>query len=158
VLGGRISDLQTGDVFEPVTYTVTGAMTGEYAHGVEEDLDWFLCDANPWGRQVRMPTMIHSDKMRLLEANCPGEQRIKAMSNPDATSDTDARIHVEYHAKNHAPAFVGDTVTVSGRIKERYTKKGRDYLEYALEVRAVDGRLITTYQDHTLLRYRKEGE
>jgi hypothetical protein len=36
MLGGMISDLEAGDEFEPLRYTVTSLMTAEYAHGVEE--------------------------------------------------------------------------------------------------------------------------
>ena len=36
MLGGYISDLEAGDVFEPVEYVLTAFMASEYAHGVEE--------------------------------------------------------------------------------------------------------------------------
>src|SRR4051812_32907041 len=46
MLGGMISDLEAGDEFEPIRYTVTSMMTAEYAHGVEETGEWFLSDDN----------------------------------------------------------------------------------------------------------------
>ena len=82
MLGGMISDLETGDEFQPIRYTVTSLMTAEYAHGVEETDEWFLSDANPLGRQVRIPLMIHADKMRLLEVNCPAGQGSAAFAAP----------------------------------------------------------------------------
>jgi hypothetical protein len=148
MLGGYISDLEKGDVFSPVSYTLTALAVSEYAHGVEEDSDWFLSDNSPWGRQVRPPTMIHSDKMRLLEQNCPNEARVSGHDHKDA------RIHYEYHAKQHSPAFVGEELVVSGQIEDRFWKRNREYLRYALEVRTADGRLVTEFQDQTLLRYR----
>jgi hypothetical protein len=66
----------------------------------------------------------------------------------------DARIHYEYHAQHHSPAFVGEELVVSGRIEERYIKRGGDYLFYNLKVETSDGRLITTYKDRTLLSYK----
>jgi N-terminal half of MaoC dehydratase len=148
MLGGYISDLEKGDVFSSVTYTLTALSVTEYAHGVEEDCEWFLSDNSPWGRQVRPPTMIHSDKMRVLEVNCPSEARVSGHDHKDA------RIHYEYHAKHHSPAFVGEQIVVSGQIEDRIWKRGREYLHYALEVRTSDGRLVTEYRDRTLLRYR----
>ena len=50
------------------------------------------------------------------------------------------------------------TITVSGHIVDKYMKRGRPYLWYYLEVRTSDGRLVTTYNDLTVLRYRPEGE
>jgi len=147
MLGGYISDLEAGDVFEPVEYVVTAYMASEYAHGVEESCEWFHSPESPAGRQIRPPTMIHVDKMRLLEKNCLKEQRIAGARGPHA------RIHYEYHARHHSPAFVGERLIVSGRIADRYVKRGRTYLWYEMEVRSGDGRLVTTYSDRTLLSY-----
>jgi hypothetical protein len=152
MLGGYISDLATGDVFEPVDYVLTAFMCSEYAHGVEENWEWFHSRATPTGRQMRPPTMIHVDKMRILERNCTKEQRVSGAKGPDA------RVHYEYHAKQHSPAYVGERLIVSGRIVERFVRRGRTYLHYCLEVHTSDGRLVTTYNDRTLLRYRREGE
>ena len=96
MLGGYISDLEKGDVFKPVEYVITPFMCSEYAHGVEETSEYFHSARNPAGRQVRPPTMIHVDKMRILEENCDKEQRISGMKGPDA------RVHYEYHAKHHS--------------------------------------------------------
>lgn len=156
MLGGYISDLQAGDVFEPVRYTLTAEAVNAYADGNEEDGSWFHSNQSPWERQVRPPTMIHSDKMRILEANCLKEQRIAGMAGTGPELKTDARIHFEFNAQQHSPAFVGEELVVSGRIKDRYEKRGRTYLQYELEVHTSDGRLITTYLDRTLLKYRKE--
>jgi hypothetical protein len=123
-------------------------MTAEYAHGVEEEGEWFFSDANPLGRQVRIPLMVHADKMRLLEVNCPKEARLSGLRGPDA------RVHFEYHAKHHSPAYVGEELVVTGRITERYVKRDRVYLRYAMEVKTADGRLVTEYTDRTLLKYR----
>ena len=151
MLGGYISDLETGDVFEPVEYELTPFMCREYAHGTEDTSEWFMSDKNPAGRQMRPPTMIHVDKMRILEKNCAKEQRVSGMKGPDA------RVHYEYHAKHHSPAYVGEKLVVSGRIVEKYMKRGRPYLHYYLEVHTKDGRLVTTYDDLTCLRYKQEG-
>jgi hypothetical protein len=67
MLGGYISDLGKGDVFKPVEYVITPFMCSEYAHGTEETSEYYHSARNPAGRQVRPPTMIHVDKMRILE-------------------------------------------------------------------------------------------
>ena len=85
MLGGMISDLETGDEFNPIRYTVTSLMTAEYAHGVEETDEWFFSDNNELGRQVRIPLMVHADKMRLLEMNCPKEARLSGDSRTGCT-------------------------------------------------------------------------
>ena len=152
MLGGYISDLEAGDVFEPVEYELTAFMASEYAHGVEENCEWYHSPRTPSGKQIRPPTMIHVDKMRILEKNCTKEQRVSGVKGPHA------RIHYEYHAKHHSPAYVGERLVVSGSIVDRFVKRGRSYLDYYLEVHTSDGRLVTTYRDKTLLQYEPHGE
>lgn len=152
MLGGYISDLEAGDVFKPVTYELTAFMASEYAHGIEDGWEWYHSSAAPGGRQMRPPTMIHVDKMRILEGNCLKERRISGEKGPDA------RVHYEYHARQHSPAYIGETLSVSGKITDKYVKRGRTYIDYYLEVRTSDGRLVTTYTDKTLLKYEPEGQ
>ena len=151
MLGGHIGELEKGDVFKPVEYVITPFMCSEYAHGVEENWEGFHSPNNPAGRQIRPPTMIHADKMRILEENCDQERRVSGAKGPDA------RVHFEYHAKHHSPAYVGEKVIVTGHIVDKYVRREREYLWYYLEVRTADGRLVTTYNDLTLLRYKKVG-
>lgn len=152
MLGKTIGDLEAGDVFKPVEYEVTAFMCSEYAHGVEDNAEWFHSADTPAKRQMRPPTMIHVDKMRILEANCDQERRVSGMKAADA------RVHYEYHARQHSPAYVGERVVVSGKITAKYVKRGRTYIDYYLEVRTKDGRLVTTYTDKTLLAYKPAGE
>ncbi len=148
MLGKTIGDLETGDVFQPIRYTLTPFVCAEYAHAMEDFSEWYYSAVEPFKRQVRPPGMIHADKMRLLEANCLEERRMAGIRTDDA------RIHYEYHARHHSPAFVGEELIVSGRIVERYQKRGGDYLYYELKVETADGRLVTTYNDRTLLSYK----
>src|SRR5262245_34772491 len=152
MLGGYISDLEAGDVFQPVEYRLTAFMASEYADRVGENWEGYPSARAPGGRQVRPPTMIHVDKMRILEKNCLKEQRVSGMKGPHA------RVHYEYHARHHSPAYVGETLIVSGKITDKYVKRGRTYINYYLEVRTGDGRLVTTYTDKTLLKYEPDGE
>ncbi len=147
MLGGYISDLEKGDVFTPVEYVLTPYMCSVYADGVQEPCEWFHSALSPAGRQIRPPTMIHADKMHLLETNCLKERRVAGDMGPAA------RIHYEYHARHHSPAFVGERLIVSGQITDKYEKRGRTYIQYEMEVRTADGRLVTTYTDQTLLKY-----
>ncbi len=149
MLDRLISDLEPGDEFRPVRYELTEFIAQEYAHGCEQDPDDYLVEWEGEIRQARMPTAVHSDKMRLLEENTE-EKRVSG------NYSRDARVHYEYEAQHHSPAFVGDEIVLSGRITDKYMRKGRQYLAYEIEVKTGDGRLVTTYHDRTLLRYRED--
>jgi len=148
MLGGYISDLEAGDVFTPVEYELTPFICSEYAHATEETCEWLHSARAPGGRQIRPPTMIHVEKMRILEENCLKERRVSGENAPDA------RVHYEYHAVQHSAAYAGERLVISGRIVDRYVRRGRTFLHYYLEVHTSDGRLVTTYNDRTLLRYK----
>ena len=151
MLGKTIADLETGDVFNPVSYLLAEQDVTEYAHGNQYGSEWHYSPAPPYDRVVRPPTMIHADKMKILEANCDMERRVANVHTDDA------RIHYEYHATHHSPAFVGEELVVTGGITERYEKRGGEYLHYWLRVETADGRLITTYEDRTLLSYKPKA-
>lgn len=152
MLGATIGDLEPGDIFDPVRYVVTSFMCAEYAHAMEDMSECFYGPTPEFGRQVRPPTMIHADKLRLLERNCTLERRLAGVVAKDA------RIHYEYHARHHSPAYVGEELVISGEITEKYQRRGREYIRYRLTVETADGRLVTTYTDRTLLRFLSEEE
>ena len=49
---------------------------------------------------------------------------------------------------------VGDRLSVSGAITERYTKRGREYLVLEMELKRADsGELVIRYTDRVILAY-----
>jgi hypothetical protein len=69
----------------------------------------------------------------------------------------DARVHYQYHCHSQSIGYVGERFRVTGRITDKYVRRGRSYVAYHLEVHAGDGRLICSYDDIGLLRYRPKG-
>jgi hypothetical protein len=145
-----ISDLEAGDVLRPVEYELTRLSVTEYAHGNEELSEYFQSTNNYYGRQVRPPTMIHTERMRILEVNCTKEKRLSGEAAKDA------RIHYEYHAENLGAAFVGERLVISGKVLEVYTKRGRRVNRLELFVHTADGRPITHYLERMILRFRTD--
>ena len=152
MLGKKIADLEPGDELEPVKYLLTDLICAEYAHGNEDPTEYYYSAVAPFDRQLRPPTMVHADKLRLLEANAREEQRISGQLAEDY------RIHYEYHAQHHSPAFVGEEIVVKGRISDKFVKRGREFLAYEMTIETGDGRLVTTYRDLTLLAYKPVEE
>ncbi len=145
MIGRYVSDLEPGDVLEPVRYEVTAFIVREYCHGVEEVGDIF----HGGGSEIQYapPTMAHVDKVRVLQAACPGG------------AGPVPRIHYLYEATHHRAIRVGQTLSVGGRVVERYTRRGRDFLVISFEVRdALTDDLHTTYRDVSLLNHAAPGD
>ena len=144
--GRYVSDLEKGDEFEPYAYSMTPFVVREYAHGVEEAAEIFHggTEGSP---QLAPPTLIHIDKIRLLKQNCPGGK------------GPHARIHYQYSATHHAPVPVNERLVASGRVTDRYEKRGRDYLEITIELRRErDGGLLISYRDTAVLSFQSKEE
>jgi hypothetical protein len=137
-IGRTVSDLDVGDVLGPVEYTLSPFVVREYCHAVELHQEFFQGTEN----QVMPPTLIHLDKLRLYKHACPGG------------TGPSARIHYEYDCEVLNEVKVGDRLSVAGVIRERYTKKGRDYLVLEMELKRVEtGEVLIRYQDRVILAY-----
>lgn len=137
-----VSDLEEGDVLRPVSYVMTPFVVREYCHGVDEFAEEFHRALPEFGVQLVPPTLAHIDKIRLIKENCPG--------GPGPT----ARIHYQFHSRQHRAIPVGVSLTCSGHVARRYEKKGRTYLEMAIELReTASGELLVTYLDTAILNY-----
>lgn len=142
-VGGYVSDLDTGDVLGPVDYTLSSFVVREYSHAVEMHHPCFQGSEG----LVMPPTLIHLDKLRLYRHACP------------KGTGPSARIHFEYDAEVFAPVRVGDRLTVSGVITERYQKNGRDYVILKMELRRTEtDELLVRYFDRVILSYAQSDD
>ena len=135
--GGYVSDLEVGDQIGPIEYTMSRFVIREYAHANELHHD-FLQGID----QIAPPTLVHLDKLRLYRHACP------------KGTGPHARIHYEYDATIHGEIRPGDRLSVSGRVTERYQKRGRDYVVMEIELRSADdNRLLIAYRDTSIMAY-----
>jgi hypothetical protein len=141
-VGRYTSDLEPGDVIGPIEYTLSPFVVREYCHSVELDQEYFQGSMD----QIAPPTLVHLEKLRLYTAACP------------SGAGPHARVHYEYDATFHRGVRVGEKLRVQGRIAERSTKRGRDYLFMDIEIRAVaDDSLLVSYRDTVILSYQSQG-
>jgi hypothetical protein len=146
-LGRYTSDLEVGDVFEPVVYVLTPFMVREYCHGVDETAEEFHRSTVGFPGQLVPPTLVHIDKIRLYQKNCP------------LGAGQHARIHYQFRSRQHALIPVGTELVASGKVARRFEKKGRVYVETEIELRELaTGRLLVEYTDTVILGYTPGAE
>lgn len=137
-LNGYVSDLDVGDEIGPLEYTMSPFVVREYCHANELHHAFFQGVEG----QVAPPTLVHLDKLRLYRHGCP------------KGTGPHARIHYQYDATIHAEVPAGERLSVSGKVTERYQKRGRDYVVMVIELRrAADGKLLIEYRDTAILAY-----
>jgi hypothetical protein len=139
-LNGYVSDLDVGDEIGPLEYTMSPFVVREYCHANELHHDFFQGIDGP----LAPPTLVHLDKLRLYRHGCP------------KGTGPHARIHYQYDATIHAPVPVGEKLRVSGKVTERFEKRGRDYVIMVIELRrAADNALLIEYRDTAILAFRQ---
>lgn len=144
-VGRYVSDLEAGDRLGPVEYVMTPFIVREYAHAVELNHEWFH-GASSLGH-FAPPTILHSDKLRLFAAACPGGD------------GPHARLHYEFDATWYEPIPAGTRIRTAGSVVGREIKKGRTFLSVDFELRsATDGRLFVKYRDKALLAYQADAD
>lgn len=141
--GRYTSDLEVGDTLGPVDYTMSRFVVREYCHANELHQPCF----QEKDGQFAPPTLVHLDKLRLYKIACPGG------------AGPSARVHYEYDATIHAPVPVEVPLRVSGKVTERFEKRGREYVVTEIVLRtAKDDEPLITYRDTVILAYKSKGE
>jgi hypothetical protein len=137
-----MSDLDVGDELGPLDHVLTPFLVREYAHAVEDVAERHQGTQQP----IAPPTILHAEKKRLLEHACP------------AGVGPTARMHLSYDAAHHAVIPAGATVTASGRVTDRFEKKGREHVVLQIEIRDKQtGQTYITYHDTSIMSYQKES-
>jgi len=137
--GRYTSDLDTGDVLGPVEFKLSTFVVREYCHGNEMHHPWFQDTDRP----MVPPTLVHLQKLRLYTHSCP------------AGTGPTARVHVEYDATCHEKVFAEQPLRATGRVAQRYEKRGRTYVQIEIDLRAAeDDRPLITYRDTVIISYK----
>lgn len=138
--GRYTSDLEEGDRLGPVEVTISAFQVREYCHVNEMHQGFFQNPAQP----IVPPTMAHLEKLRLYALYCPGG------------CGPHARVHYTFDVAWHAPIRAGEPLLVEGHVARRYLKRGREYMEMLVTMRAkADGALRVEYRDTVCLSYRE---
>lgn len=142
-VGRYTTDLEKGDVLGPIEYSMSKFVVREYCHANE------LHQACYQGVDPAFapPTLVHLDKLKLYKLACP------------AGTGPTARIHYQYDATLHAPIPVGVKLRVTGKVAERFEKRGRTHVVMEIDMRtAADNRALVTYRDTIIVSYQAAGE
>ena len=109
--------LQVGLRVGPLTYEVTRKMVSEFCAAMPFEADPYL-DGSPDAAGIMPPTMLATDYIPLLKGHLHLGWGLMS----------------RHSIRSLKPVRIGDTVTVSGVIADKFEKKGRHYwtLEYSV--------------------------
>lgn len=110
--------LQVGLAVGPLTYTVTREMVAAFCEAMPVDREPYL-PGGACADEIMPPTMLATDYVPLLRGHLALGWGLMA----------------RHAIKSLEPVKVGDTVTVTGTITEKFEKKGRHYWTLEYQVR-----------------------
>ena len=110
----RFEDVNVGDELGPVKHHVTESMIREYAEATGDMQPWHTRGAPPYAGVIGHPMMATIFSTRLL-----GRSGIDRPSGG---------IHAKHEYEFHGAVRAGQTVVTTGRIIEKYERRGRKYV------------------------------
>lgn len=111
-------DMPLGEEYED-EYVLTPELAREYAEGIEDFNPWYL-ENSPFGAPIANPILLVAQHVRLFKTGYA----------------TGGNVHTRHDTQFLNPARIGKKVTVSGKLVEKYIRRGREYL--VVECRSVD--------------------
>lgn len=88
---------------------------------------------SPWGGPVAMPWILYFSSMNLLGHEFGREAHLPPVNLPSGFA--------RYKAEYYKPIPVGSTVTVGGEVTDKFSRRGRGYIEWRLDA-WLDGDLV----------------
>ena len=137
------NEAQVGEEFEPVKYIITGEMVERHAEDV--------CDHNPWYFEkppFEEPTGHHATVMPIAHPSIVTGNYVRLYSSKFPSIGV---VHTGAEHEFRLPVPVNRWLTIKGRIADRYTKRGKEYV--VLEHETVDehGNVIVRSRDTLLI-------
>lgn len=111
-------DIPVGEEYED-EYLLSAEMAEDYAQGIEDLNPWYR-EHSPFGGPVANPMLIVAQHVRLFKTKYI----------------TAGNVHTRHETRFLNPARIGKTIKVSGKLVEKYLKRGCEYL--VVECRSVD--------------------
>lgn len=129
-----LEEAQVGEELGPIRYKVSEKLVKKSVELVDEPHPWYLSNS-PFGGPIVPPLIIASDYIRAWSVKFFGEEPIHTKA--------------EHHYIN--PAKVGKELIVTGKVTDRYNKRGRDYLVFETVTKDEDGLEIVRSKNTLLI-------
>lgn len=118
--------LTVGQVLGPVSYKVTDRVVDAFCQATEEMHPWYT-KGSPFGGRIAPPVLTGGDYSKLM-----------------ADMGYNLGYHARHHAESLAPLRLGDELTVTGRMKDKFQRRGLRY--FALDYQATNQRGEVAYR------------
>ncbi|MBI4641128.1 MAG: MaoC family dehydratase [Candidatus Tectomicrobia bacterium] len=128
-------EIKVGEELEPAEYTISEKEVKEYADKLDEHHPWHLHDS-PFGGKIAHPLMTAVDATKLLRTKY----------------SLAGVVHTKSECEFINPARVGQPIRVTGKIVDKYQRRGRDFIVVDSVTSHTDGTEIVKSKYTLMLR------
>lgn len=121
----------------PIQIKVTEQLVKQYAFCMDDYRPWHF-DKSPFGPAVAHAALLANDLLTVY------------YTNYDRTTVTG--LHTDEELTFHAPVPVGETVTITGRFSDKYTRRENGYVVMEAEARDSKGNLLVEHTGIEIMR------
>jgi acyl dehydratase len=138
----RTGDHYIGRYFGRNQVDITPELAARYSEAVEDHSSWYS-DSSPFGGPVAPALVLHSEVFRDLRWYLPNIY---------------GNLHARQEWELYNPMLIGDSVTTSSLIVDRYVRRNRDYVVKEVSCFAEDGTLLNRGRTHQSFLLQDGGE
>lgn len=128
----RTEEPYVGRYYGGRTVEITPELVAHYSRSVDDHTPWYSGESL-FGRPAAPALILHSEVYKDLSWYLPNLY---------------GNLHARQEWELFHPVMVGDTVSTSSLIVDRYVKRGRDYVVKEVSVLGPDGRLLNRGRTH----------
>lgn len=131
----RWEELNTGDEGQPLEYVITERTIEQFAEAVGDYHDWYM-KSSPFGERVAPVTLTATDYFALIFLRWRREW---------------TGLHTRQETQVTTPLKLGQKAKVTGRVVDKYEKKGRKYIGFEYITRDENGAEVVRHKITTTI-------
>lgn len=136
---GKYENVVVGDKMGPFTYPVDDYAVKAYSFAVDDYNSWYFTDINPFGKRIAHASFPCNDCLSIF----------LTIFDPSGVMG----LHTEEEIWFHNPIFVGENVTISAKIVDKFMKRGKGHWCFESKLVGQDGRSIVDTRSTEIMHF-----
>lgn len=136
---GRYENVVVGEEMGPFTYPVDDYSVKAYSFAVDDYSPWYYTDNNPFGKRIAHASFPCNDCLSIF----------LTVFEPSGVMG----LHTEEEIWFHNPIFVGEDVTISAKIVDKFVKRGKGHWCFETKLVGEDGRPIIDTRSTEIMHF-----
>lgn len=136
---GKFENVEIGEKMGPFTYPVDDYSVKAYSFAVDDYSPWYYSDSNPFGKRIAHASFPCNDCLSIF----------LTVFEPSGVCG----LHTEEEIWFYNPIFVGENVTISAEVVDKFQKRGKGHWSFESKLVGQDGRPILETKSTEIMHF-----